>query len=378
MRWSLLPEWMAYLILAFGIWYWISPHQAVSTPYTSVTWWRESAWLGRAALDPAAGDLPVFQSGVWRNREKILWFDSSGDVRGALAVDPSGDTAVSVSGESAALYQKVGREIVLQKFNGERLWTLESFSYPLLSPTGKRLALLVTDTTSLSILDANRNLLVSNFFLGTLMTDYAWCTFNEDLVVGTVDGDLWRFDFQGRSLGRLRPGPSSKVPVIKGVAVSRTGQYVAALSGKRPEMLSLYSREGDLRWQTETEYNRTERTGLHIDEDNRLVLEQVPEGVRVRSLVNGRILYVFHFSAFAREPTDWMVADTAPGGLLVGLSGPGGRVVFYARPEGRVVWKRDWADRDLSVLEICRTRPSDFLVGTSDLLLAFRLHEAVE
>jgi hypothetical protein len=370
LNWKHLLEGVFYVLLAWGLFYFALPDRFARVPYTRLLWHHDAVGPDLSTRDVILSDFPDFKTRHFLFRTNLFYFDRTGDTRFRLILDPL--SLVSASSRNYITYSKVGRQSTLFSDAGERQWQLDSYGYPILSPSGNRFFVLASDAQTISLWDINRTLLASNVFMGSLVTDWQYCAFNDDLILGTLDGDVWVFDYRGRLSYRDRPG-DSRTAYVKSVALSQKGAWGAALSGLGPERLTLWDRDGRRAWSVDTGFGRRERQSLFIDEENGLLLEQVPGGIRVRALSTGRTRFVYALGAPGSR-LDYFTASAVPGALLVAAVGGETRTVLYLSAAGQVIWKREIQDRHVSAVELNPDRRHIMLVG-NETVYVFRMHD---
>ncbi|MBN8218549.1 MAG: WD40 repeat domain-containing protein [Spirochaetes bacterium] len=370
MNWKHLLEGILYVLLAWFVYFVALPDRFAKVPYTRLLWHHDLNGPDLSTRDVDLSDFPDFKTRHFHFRTNLFYFDRTGDTRFRLAFDPL--SFCSASSRNYITYSKVGKISTLYSDAGERQWQLDSYGYPILSPSGNRFFVLSSDAQSATLWDINRTVLASNVFLGSLVTDWQYCGFNDDLVLGTLDGDVWVFDYRGRLTFREKPG-ESRTHYIKSVSVSAKGAWVATLSGLDPERLTLWNRDGVRQWSLDTGYGRRERQSIFLDEENGVLLEQVPGGIRVRALQNGRTRYVYALGAPGSR-LDYFTAASVPGSILVAAVGPESRTALNLSATGAVIWKREIQDRHISAVELNPDRRHVMIVG-NETVYVFRMHD---
>lgn len=347
------------------------PHRYLELPFSRLLWHHSVTGPDNSTRDLPLADFPEFRTRHFLFQTNLFYFDRTGDTRYRLLMDNL--TLAQVSSRNYLTFPKVGKQITLFNDGGERQWILESLGYPILAPTGNRFFLASSDSQMVSLYDFNRTPLVTNFYVGSLLTDWQYAPQNDDLVLGTLDGDVITFDYRGHVLFREHP-EGSRSSYVKTVALSSRGARVAALSGLYPERLSVWDREGHLRWSVDTGFNRRERQSLVLDEENNILLEQVPSGFRVRRLDNGYTRHVVATSATPGERLDYLRGASVPGGLLVAAVSVAQRTLFLLNREGHLIWKSPLSDRHVQQVEILPDLKHLLVVG-SETVYAYRLYQ---
>jgi len=338
-----------YALVFFTVFFLVFPRAVKDYSIPNFLWYIDVSRNSRSFRDFDVKIIPEFRINHYFFSNRLFYYDQTGDLLHQMNFDSS--MLVSASASSYLAYQKVGEKIFLHDKNGNPVWEYPTHSYPLISPSGSIIALLSTDNTMLQIIDKNRNTILAGEALTMLLTDFAWCKFNESLCLGTLDGLLYYYDFNGRLLYKAK-APASRIPFVKSVAVSAEGNFTGSIAGIGPEYLCVYDKKGALKWKTKTRLERRNPVSLFIDEYNGLVAEQTPLGVRLYSLENGRQLYTIDIDDFLYEKIFYFKADSVHGKILLCFSTSSGSFAMLVNNRGRLIWKQRFRDTYMLQCEI--------------------------
>ena len=251
--------------------------------YNDLVWAKNIQGQNTGSDHLSESSLPEFQLRSYHFKNDVLFYNKTGEMVHRVKLDSQ--TIATVSKKNYITYQKAGDHVTLFNQYGHALWRLDTFSYPILSSSGNRVLFMSTDCTSIKIYDDERNEIFPQQFLSSMILDTAFCPFNDNLAVGTSEGNFLLIDHQGQKLRNVHIG-GSRHTYIKSVAVSKEGKYYACIAGLYPEYLVLFDQEGKELWRRVTGQARRRKTSIYIDSQGKQILEQTETSVLIRSLKN--------------------------------------------------------------------------------------------
>ncbi|HOW84058.1 MAG TPA: hypothetical protein PK573_15960 [Spirochaetota bacterium] len=164
---------------------------------------------------------------VVRKEPLIYLLDTAGNLAGTA--DHTGYLAeANRAGNYLIKFQKVGKEIELFDYSGERFWMVESREYPYFSFNGKLVLLMNGDHSRIRIFDYNGNNIGAEAVSGRLCTVIAFSDCTDIGAAGFADGS---YVVIGSGGGIIHSGRAPKGAVVKSIAVSRKGLFVAVHYG---------------------------------------------------------------------------------------------------------------------------------------------------
>ena len=230
-----------------------------------------------------------------------FYFNQDGKITGRISINP--DTYVSMRANAYLVYSKVGQQIEL--FHNlpqpKKIWGFDALSYGYLSPSSTRILLITTDNSSISLLNEDSHVILSNQFLSTMITDFDFCDFDDAMVFSTIEGDVIKINYQGNKIFHYslikdkenNRKLSIRYPVAKTVAISTRGRYIVSAVGLYQEYIMLFGREGKILWQVSNTENHLTKISFEIDEENKILLQQNHNALIIRRLGNGTIIHRF-------------------------------------------------------------------------------------
>lgn len=206
-----------------------------------------------------------------------------------------------------------------------------------------------SDNNAITVYDYNRNLILPQSYLGSLVTDYSICNHNDNIAFGSIEGDLHFFNQNFQLLFKTSYN-ESRYNYIKSVSCSASGEYVVALAGLYPEKKLVYDKNGQLLWSTVTELDRRTPTDIYVDDINQLIFDREPNGLKVVSLANGELIKNFAFTTAQLPVTKTVVASTV-GWIVVGMNGTDNTLMILNQ-DLTPIWTTQYGNEELHYAEI--------------------------
>ncbi len=147
---------------------------------------------------------------------------------------------VSLSEAGFINYGRVPDHVVFMDTGGEFQYSIKSYGYPLLDPSGRLLYSVNTDLSGLKRIDPEGEVLWA-VACSSPLTSFA--TWKDECTVGLMEGKLLYIGSDGKILYEYEPR-GSRIHVVLGTAISGDGQKLAILSGIDPQRLDVIERRG--------------------------------------------------------------------------------------------------------------------------------------
>jgi len=340
-------------------------------PYIDILWYKDVYGQLPSDKDTRITEFPQFRNKYYYFGNNIFYFDDRGDITHRVKLE-SGILA-SMSKLRYVLYQKVGKQISLYSRSGYKLWVMDTYAYPFLSETGNRFLLLSTDNTSISLYDQNKNNIIPKRFISSMILDFTFCHFNDNLLIGTSEGVIHYYSYNGERIAKTQI-KGSKYNYIKSVSISYHGKYLACLSGLYPEMLSVFNHDGKLLWQKPMDINRRRRVSIYLDEINQLSFVQGSSGIIVSSLKNGRNLFELNLSYFNFDKIFYVKYHSSKNYILCLVTTNDDNIALFINKKGDILWKKIFTDRYFLYGELSKEHPYVFLIQTSQAIYCYALN----
>lgn len=283
---------------------------------------------------------------VYENEQYLHYFNELGET--TFLTNLTDNQMISAGRSNFALYYKMGvrkheREVIYFNSSGVKLWVKEDIAkYPNLSPSGKMIAFHSSDNMTFILSDSDKNDLTPIMQAGDLITAYDFAEDTGDFSAGYINGYLLSCLRTGKRAFRM-PMLTSRINVIKSVALSEKGSFIATIHGIDPEILSVYNSEGSLQWYRQLPFSRRHHVSMQISEKHKLLVFLKPYSVGIHDLTTGRIIYNFRFDEFGIEYPSYMKSDIYENKVLASLSKEGESFVFLLDiNKKRIMWKNSY------------------------------------
>ena len=195
---------------------------------------------------------------------------------------------VALSQSGYINYARTGTDWIVRDPRGQRVTSFSGNGYPLLSADGNRVLVVNSDLTGLFEVDRNGDPAWSRDF-PAIMTSIS--IQGDFLLIGLLNGSLQLLNRGGVPLYQGAPGPS-RIPVVYGCAVARSGSFIASVSGIGPQALTVLGRSGStytiaLRAALSTDFRREVRMGFCPD--SRYLFYEAGDAVGLVEPQDGRL-----------------------------------------------------------------------------------------
>ncbi|UCF97619.1 MAG: hypothetical protein JSV89_20975 [Spirochaetaceae bacterium] len=187
---------------------------------------------------------------------------------------------LSLSDTGFISYGSVPDHVVFMNTRGEFQFSIKSFGYPLLDPSGQVQYSINTDRSGLKRIDSEGEILWSMGFSAPLTTI---ALAEEECVVGLMDGRALVIGAAGE-VEHQQTIDGSRIPVMLAAAVSADRNRIALISGIDPQFLSVVQRrDGELITEFNLELSSDFRreVQLRFSPDTRFLFYEVEDGLAV-------------------------------------------------------------------------------------------------
>ncbi len=198
----------------------------------------------------------------------VHYFDNNG--RTTYYTNLPRGTLASVNNKNFIIYRRYGTFIEAFNNNGLIIWRTNTSIYPELASYTNRSVYHSSDNSKIQMFDFNNNPLSTHIQFGEIITDGAFAVNTGDYIAGFSSGDIAYIDRNG-NLDFSISSILSEVNIVKSVAISEYGSFVASISGIRPEYLTLYDAKGNTIWYLDTKLNRRRNVSIFVSEKSSTV-----------------------------------------------------------------------------------------------------------
>jgi hypothetical protein len=177
-------------------------------------------------------------------------------------------------------YGSVPDHVVFMNPRGEFEFSIKSYGYPLIEPSGQVLYSINTDRSGLKRIDGEGQILWSKSF-ATLITTVALA--GEQCLLGLMDGQALLIDAEGNVIYQYSPD-KCRIAVLLGAAISEDRNTIALISGIDPQTLTIVElRAGEFvtgaTWELDSDFRREVR--LRFAPGSRFLFYELEEGLGV-------------------------------------------------------------------------------------------------
>ncbi len=370
----------------------LAKQNSTSLNYSRLQWYRDfskglrSSYLSKSEIGKKS-ENPYYYNG-----EVLAYLEDTGEIEHLLVNNTRNH--ISANSKFYLSYSKNPNSIELFSKLGEKQWSLPIKSYAHISPNSLLIALILSDNSSLSIYDINRSLVIESRYLGKFITDFSFASFNDSVVFGTIEGNLYFYNPQKKKLTQFREKQGS-LDYIKGLDLSKTGRYIAVLSGKMPEKLSLYEKNPEKnstdtavfqtsddafteRWSVATQASRVKKNSMHISERQQVLFEERHGEIHVINLQNGKTLRKKMLNTAELGAINYVLFDVSKSFYAVAaVHAKGLHIQVLSLSNDSLQWEKTFKDAFFLYVEILEdTKFSEIVIHTSRAIYRYQIVHA--
>jgi len=202
-----------------------------------------------------------------KTTEKIFTLSGNGEILTEMNMDHQ-LVSFSKNGKYIIKYDKIGTNIEFLNIHGERFWKSISMEYPYISFNGKIILLMNGDHSAIRIVDFNGNEIGSKKINGRFCTVISFSKFSDFAGIGFLDGSFFIINYNGEIIYK---GIASENFLIKGIAISSNGQYIAIHhGGKEGDFIRLVNLNLKKFFITPLKHIHISKTSLKVLNDGRI------------------------------------------------------------------------------------------------------------
>ena len=321
--------------------------QTNEVPNVSNNWFQDfssSILLKRSEAFVERIDEVSLRKEYYNYRNHLAYYNRTGEITYQLRLDEN--NFFSSSDDYYLLYQKVGEFVRLYTKTGEEVWSLATFGYPHISPLSNMIMILSSDNSFISLYDLNKNLLQSKTYLGSLVTDFKFSSFDGSLLLGTMDSRLFYYDHSGE-LVFAKDLTDSRFNYVKTTYISNQGNYLLAINGLQPEYLTVLNKTGEILWQRNTLIERRHLSFPYIDEINENLFDLRNNKIHVLDLKGGEpkeIIDLGDLALGALGDLEYALMASNQSHFGVALVSSNGRWLLIFNEKYEIIWQKSFLD----------------------------------
>ncbi len=219
---------------------------------------------------------------------KVANFFGYIDRKGKIAFWGKKDFYTTICKNYFINYGKVSENFFIRDKVGKLESGFGAYGYPFFGRNSDRLFIVKTDLTGLSEIDFTGDVKWEKQYSSIITSMDDW---NGYELVGLLDGELQLLDGNGNEIFVFKDKDTT-IPVINGVAISHSGEYLASISGLEPQKLFVFKRgygdDGEdvysLYMQRNLSSDFRREVFIKFSNDNRFLFFEGNEGLNVLDL----------------------------------------------------------------------------------------------
>ncbi len=286
-------------------------------------------------------EVPDFKNKSYYFNNVLFYHNKYYDIYHYLKLNTK--TFVSQANNYYVTYKKAGEKINFFNKKGNLLWSYNTRNYPFLSPSGNRIILLNSDGSSISVIDKNINMLLTNVFISTLITDLKFCDFDDSFVIGTIEGNVISYNHQNQ-LNFKYKAPKSNKPLIKSIILSERSRYIGVCSGINPEYVFVLRKDGKLLWKTKTKENNRKIINLLINKKEKKLIRKEGDYLIIHHLLSGKVIEKIFINTEGLGVHDYTLYTLENNKILVLINGSNLRKAFVITTKGQILFEKIFYD----------------------------------
>lgn len=248
---------------------------------------------------------------------------------------------VSVGNSNFINYRRLGRANEAYGINGNILWITNTSVYPEVSKYSTTIINHSSDNSIIQMLDWNNNVLSEPIQYGEFVTDGAFADNTGDYVAGFSSGYIALINRAGE-LDFAMTTILSEINFVKAVGISEDGSFIASLSGIRPEYLTLYKKDGETIWYTDTEINRRRNVSLGVSEKSMMVYMPTENTIDIYSIPTGKIIDRLDITKYGMDNPVYMKSASSEKDTIFAIAKDGRSVVLiYEHKTKEIVFTKE-------------------------------------
>lgn len=286
----------------------------------------------------------------FRKKGMIHFINSAGEAQKSYSLGDNAKVTYGTGESGVIYYLKDGEKIFFLDRDKGTTWNFETYAYPFMTGNESCIMLITGENGGYSLLDPKPREESKFIASGSLLVSYSVAFHTNRIAAGFINGSVMCHNSKMDTLWEKR-FKESQIPLVKKVAVSPRGEYVACLAGLNQEYLYVMDQRGKLVTRHMTGDERRRPMELVFSMDSRFLLEESERGFRLYKV--GRTGPVLEKNIFEKSPDRKMTGmDVSHDGEMILLSykmDGMSCVELYAR-EGSMLYRLLFDEKNVRVL----------------------------
>jgi len=275
----------------------------------------------------------------YKQGKYLHYFDEFGET--IFYTNLSSESRVSVGNSNFINYRRFGRVSKAYDLNGNILWITNTSVYPEASKYSTTIINHSSDNSIIQMFDWNNNILSEPIQYGEYVTDGAFANNTGDYIAGFSSGYIALINRAG-GLDFAMTTILSEINFVKAVGISEDGSFIASLSGIRPEYLTLYKKNGETIWYTDTDMNRRRNISLGVSEKSMMVYMPTENTIDIYSIATGKIIDRLDITKYGMENPVYMKSSSSKKDTIFAIAKDNRSVVLiYEHKTKEIVFSKE-------------------------------------
>ncbi|WP_295154602.1 hypothetical protein [uncultured Brachyspira sp.] len=338
--------------------------------YNTVNVWnKKTSSIASPSHDDKFNIDGVFKHNFFVKPEGIVhYFDFNGDT--IYSTNLSRGELATLNNKNFVIYKRYGNYIDAYNNTGVIVWRTNTSIYPEISPYAERIIYHSSDNSKIQMFDFNNNPLSRHIQYGEIITDGAFALHTGDYIAGFSSGDIAYINRNG-NLSFAISTILSEINIVKSVAISEYGSFALAVSGIRPEYITLYDANGNTIWYLNTELNRRRHVSSYISEKSMTAFMLADKDIILYSMNKGKEINRINIEKYNMQNAINMKLNSETNSTIMSISKDAKSVVLiYDNNDKEVVFEKEidgWVyNLDISNLE------NEYMIVTDKMIYTYK------
>ncbi len=283
-------------------------------------------------------------------KNKLFIFDNTLKLKTKYIIPPGYNISIGKGEKGFILYNKESGDIKFINTQSINVWQTNIIGIPIITKNEKFILILTTESAEYMLLDLNgKRIKLRETDIPGLMTCFDVSYYKDFISTGGLNGAVTFYQVNGKIKWRRWLTNDSEIPVIKSVAVSSYGNYLAVLGGIKDEYLYIFDKVGDLINKTKTEDEKRRYAILRFSMNEEYIVGENSDGFSVYNRRGNLILRKKLFAPSLKRKIYSM--DISPDGeyVIVAYKYNNLTVIEIYNLEGRCEYRQFVESKDVYV-----------------------------
>lgn len=342
----------------------------LSEEYNTVNVWNKKT----DSIDPPSHDNTFYINGVFKHNfftkpEGIIhYFDFNGET--IYSTNLSRGELATLNNQNFIIYKRYGNYIDAYNNMGIIIWRTNTSIYPEIAPYAERIIYHSSDNSKIQMFDFNNNPLSKHIQYGEIITDGAFAINTGDYIAGFSSGDIAYINRNG-NLSFAISTILSEINIVKSVAISEYGSFALAVSGIRPEYITLYDANGNTMWYLDTKLNRRRHVSSYISEKSMTAFMLADRDIILYSLNKGNEIKRINLEKYNMENAINMKLNSETNTTIMSVSKDAKSIVLIYDNNKKEIMFEKYLDGWVYNLDISNLE-NEYMIVTDKMIYTYK------